>query len=138
MFPIEKPSMLDMLAQGAMGRTIPRGNISLYNLTNEKSLEKIADSAGAQIWQGFITFGSASAGYTGHNPNLPTGQTRDRLHNKRICTAFSVRMEPTTPGSRLKLHHTLPLTIGRAKTTGETHGTTSVTHRNSTPDNRRK
>lgn len=62
MFPIEKPSMLNTLAQGAMGQTIPAGSVSLYNLMDDKSLEKIAESAGARLWHGFITFGSASAG----------------------------------------------------------------------------
>jgi len=32
------------------------------NLLNEKSLDKIAESAGARLWKGFVTFGSASAG----------------------------------------------------------------------------
>lgn len=61
MFPIEKPSMLDTLVQGAMGRAIPHGSVSIYNLMDQASLEKIAENAGARLWHGFITFGSASA-----------------------------------------------------------------------------
>lgn len=59
MFPIEKPSMLDTLVQGAMGRAIPHESVSIYNLMDQASLEKIAENAGAR--HGFITFGSASA-----------------------------------------------------------------------------
>lgn len=62
MFPVEKPQMLNTLARGAMGQDIPPGSVSMLNLLDEKSLEKIAESAGARLWQGFITFGSASAG----------------------------------------------------------------------------
>lgn len=62
MFPVEKPSMLNTIARGAMGENIPEGSISMYNLLDEASLNKIAESAGAKLWKGFITFGSASAG----------------------------------------------------------------------------
>ncbi|KYN20692.1 hypothetical protein ALC57_06951 [Trachymyrmex cornetzi] len=62
MFPVEKPATLNTIARGAMGGTIPAGSISMMNLLDEKSLEKIAESAGQRVWQGFITFGSASAG----------------------------------------------------------------------------
>ncbi|KAL6419585.1 hypothetical protein ACFW04_011315 [Cataglyphis niger] len=43
MFPVEKPAMLNTIAQGAMGHAIPHGSVSLYNLMDEKSLEKIAE-----------------------------------------------------------------------------------------------
>lgn len=62
MFPVEKPSMLDTLAQGAMGHSIPQNRISMFNLMDTDSLERIAESASAKLWQGFVTFGSASAG----------------------------------------------------------------------------
>ena len=62
MFPVEKPQMLNTLARGAMGHNIPSGSISMTNLFDERSLERIAESAGTRLWQGFITFGSASAG----------------------------------------------------------------------------
>lgn len=62
MFPVEKPAMLNTIAQRAMGHTITHGSVSLYNLMDEKSLEKTAENAGTRLWQGFITFGSASAG----------------------------------------------------------------------------
>jgi len=62
MFPVEKPSMLNTLARGAMGGHIPAGSISMVNLLDEESLNRIAESAGERLWKGFITFGSASAG----------------------------------------------------------------------------
>ncbi|KYQ49730.1 hypothetical protein ALC60_11197 [Trachymyrmex zeteki] len=62
MFPVEKPRMLNTLAREAMGHNIPPGSISMTNLFDEKSLEKIAESVGARLCKGFITFGSASAG----------------------------------------------------------------------------
>lgn len=61
-FPVEKPTMINILAQGAIGQNLPAGSIPLYNMLDEKSLEKIPESAGARLLQGFITFGSASAG----------------------------------------------------------------------------
>ncbi|KYN50299.1 hypothetical protein ALC62_10467 [Cyphomyrmex costatus] len=45
-----------------MGNEIPAGSISLANLLDEDSLNRIADSAGKRVWKGFVTFGSASAG----------------------------------------------------------------------------
>jgi len=62
MFPVEKPSMLNTLARGAMGGRIPAGSISIVNLLDEESLNRIAESAGERLWKGFVTFGSASAG----------------------------------------------------------------------------
>lgn len=62
MFPVEKPSTLNTIARGAMGQTIPSGSVSLMNLLDEQSINRIAESAGKRAWQGFVTFGSASAG----------------------------------------------------------------------------
>lgn len=62
MFPMEKPSMLNTIARGAMGQEIPAGSFSMLNLLDEKTLDHIAESAGARLWRGFVTFGSASAG----------------------------------------------------------------------------
>ncbi|XP_039315426.1 uncharacterized protein LOC120359992 [Solenopsis invicta] len=62
MFPVEKPSMLNTIARGALGETIPSGSVSMYNLLDEDSLNRIAESAGERVWHGFVTFGSASAG----------------------------------------------------------------------------
>jgi hypothetical protein len=45
-----------------MGQRIPQGSIYMNNHLDEKSPDKIAESARACIWKVFITFGSASAG----------------------------------------------------------------------------
>lgn len=60
MFPVEKPALMNSIAQAAMGRLVPQGSIPLYNLMDEDTLEKIATSTISR--NGFITFGSASAG----------------------------------------------------------------------------
>jgi len=62
MFPVEKPSMLNNIAQGAMGGKVRPGTISMINLLDEASIDRIAESAGAKMWKGFMSFGSASAG----------------------------------------------------------------------------
>jgi len=62
MFPVEKPQMLNTIARGAMGQDLPPGSVSMMNLFDDQTLEKIAESAGARLWRGFMTFGSASAG----------------------------------------------------------------------------
>jgi len=62
MFPVERPSTLNTIARGAMGQTIPSGSISITNLFDEESLDRIAESTGRRLWKGFVTFGSASAG----------------------------------------------------------------------------
>lgn len=62
MFPVEKPSMLNTLARGALGGSIQPGTVSLSNLLDEDSLNRIVESTGTRLWAGFITFGSASAG----------------------------------------------------------------------------
>lgn len=62
MFPVERPSALNTIAHGAMGGNVPPGTISLHNLLDEQSLDRIAEGAGRKLWRGFISFGSASAG----------------------------------------------------------------------------
>ncbi|KYQ47802.1 hypothetical protein ALC60_13167, partial [Trachymyrmex zeteki] len=62
MFPVEKPSMLNTLARGALGGSIQPGTVSITNLLDEDSLNRTAASTGARLWAGFVTFGSASAG----------------------------------------------------------------------------
>lgn len=62
MFPVEKPSMLNTIAHGAMGGNVSPGTISLSNLLDEQTLDRITEGAGRKLWRGFISFGSASAG----------------------------------------------------------------------------
>jgi len=45
---VEKPSMLNTIARGAMEQHIERkeGSISMMNLLDDQSLDKVAESAG--------------------------------------------------------------------------------------------
>ncbi|KYQ58524.1 hypothetical protein ALC60_02477, partial [Trachymyrmex zeteki] len=54
MFPVEKPSMLNTLARGALGGAIQPGTVSLSTPLDEDSINRIAESAGAKLWAGFI------------------------------------------------------------------------------------
>lgn len=65
MFPAEKPALLNSMARGMSGHVIREGTVSMYNLLDEASLNKIAESAASKVWNGFITFGSATAGIFG-------------------------------------------------------------------------
>jgi hypothetical protein len=65
MFPVEKPAMLHTIAKGAMGHYIPPGSLSMTNLLDEQTIDRIAESAGIKIWRIFTSFGSASAGVIG-------------------------------------------------------------------------
>jgi len=49
MLPVEKHSMLNTIAREAMGQRKPEGSISMINFLDEKSLDKIAESAGTRI-----------------------------------------------------------------------------------------
>lgn len=40
MFPVEKPSMLNTIARGAMGQSIPAGVISMAGLLDEEALDR--------------------------------------------------------------------------------------------------
>lgn len=62
MFPVDRPAMLNIIAHGAMGGNVPPGTISLANLLDEQSLDRIAEGAGRKLWKGLVSFGSASAG----------------------------------------------------------------------------
>jgi len=50
------------IARGAIKQCVPEGSISLNNLLDEKSLDKITESARIRLSKRFVTFGSASAG----------------------------------------------------------------------------
>jgi len=65
MFPAEKPALLNTMARGISGRAIHDGTVSMYNLLDEASLQKIAESTASRLWKGFVTFGSATAGVVG-------------------------------------------------------------------------
>ncbi|KOC58647.1 hypothetical protein WH47_04874 [Habropoda laboriosa] len=65
MFPVEKSSIINSMAQGASGRAFSPGNIQISNLLDESALKKIAESTTKRLWAGFVTFGSVSAGIIG-------------------------------------------------------------------------
>lgn len=65
MFPAEKPALLNSIARGLTGHSFDSDAMSVYNLLDENSLNKIAESAAAKVWKGFVTFGSATAGVFG-------------------------------------------------------------------------
>jgi len=44
MFSVEKPSILNTIARRAMEQYISEGSISIMNLLNKKSLDKIAEN----------------------------------------------------------------------------------------------
>lgn len=62
MFPVEKPATLNTIAHGAMGGRVPPGIISMNNLLDESTLDRIAENTGRKLWNCFVSFGSASAG----------------------------------------------------------------------------
>lgn len=65
MFPAEKPALLNLMARGMTGQPVKDGSVSIYNLLDEASLQKIAETTASRIWGGFVKFGSATAGIFG-------------------------------------------------------------------------
>lgn len=65
MFPAEKPAVLNSVVRGLTGHSFDSDTVSVYNLLDEASLNKIAESAATKVWKGFVTFGSATAGIFG-------------------------------------------------------------------------
>lgn len=65
MFPIERSSVINSIAQGATGQQFTQGSLQMANLFDEEAINKIAESAGQKLWAGFIKFGSVSAGVLG-------------------------------------------------------------------------
>src|SRR5580765_3410146 len=65
MFPAEKPALLNTVARGLTGHSIDTNAVSMYNLLDDASLNKIAENAASRVWSGFVTFGSATAGIFG-------------------------------------------------------------------------
>ncbi|CAK9807063.1 hypothetical protein ANTQUA_LOCUS5127 [Anthophora quadrimaculata] len=65
MFPIERPAIVNSLAQGVTGREYSTQALHLHNLFDETTLNKLAESTGKRIWSGFVTFGSFTAGIMG-------------------------------------------------------------------------
>ncbi|XP_072745608.1 uncharacterized protein [Anoplolepis gracilipes] len=62
MFPAEKPALLNFIARGMTGQVVILGEVSIYSLLDEESLQKIASNTVSRIRGEFVTFGSATAG----------------------------------------------------------------------------
>jgi len=65
MFPAKISTILNTVAQGFTGQMIHADSVSLQNLLDENTLNKIYTSTVARIWNGLIIFGSATAGIFG-------------------------------------------------------------------------
>lgn len=65
MFPAEKPALLNDVVRQITGHQVHPGGASMYNLLDEASLNKIVESTTTKVWQGFVSFGSATAGIMG-------------------------------------------------------------------------
>ena len=65
MFPAERTAVLNTIARGVSGQPTLHQGISLTNLLDEESLNKIVDSTWNKMWSTFLTFGTASAGILG-------------------------------------------------------------------------
>lgn len=65
MFPAEKPMVLNTLGRGFSGYDISNKKMTIMNLMDEETLDKIASSAWGKFWTAFTSFGTASAGLIG-------------------------------------------------------------------------
>ena len=65
MFPTEKPNVLNSPAREILGHSNMNDKVSLMNLLDEKTLNKIAESAWGKFWTLFTNFGIASAVFIG-------------------------------------------------------------------------
>lgn len=61
MFPAAKPTILNTIARGAMGQSVKNQGVSLINIFDEETTDKIAQSAWGRFWTIFSDFGSTSA-----------------------------------------------------------------------------
>lgn len=61
MFPAEKSAVLHTIVRGFTGQIIQSDTVSLRNLLDENSLNKIYNNTLAKVWNGFTTFGAATA-----------------------------------------------------------------------------
>ncbi|XP_076384513.1 uncharacterized protein LOC143263387 [Megalopta genalis] len=65
MFPAEKAAIINSMARTMTGKNIPSGTLSLMDMINEDTLNQIAENAATKFWNGFLRFGSVSAGLIG-------------------------------------------------------------------------
>jgi hypothetical protein len=65
MFPVESVALINTLARTTAGHRVLASSISLTDFLNKDTLNKIAISASEKLWDGFLQFGTASAGVIG-------------------------------------------------------------------------
>lgn len=65
MFPQEKMNILNSIARQASGLPAQNQRVSLYNLMDEETLEKIANNTWNKVWNGVMNFGTISAAVIG-------------------------------------------------------------------------
>ena len=105
MFPVEKTAILNGLAQGTSGRTYAADTIEMHNLLDEQTLEKIANNTTKRIWDGFIKFGSISAGLMGIYVAWRIIKTIVNTILNGIALTSGIRMEHPTSGCGVDLTH---------------------------------
>jgi len=88
MFPAEKPALLNAIARGLTGHSMNIDGISVYNLLDEASLNKIVESTASRIWKGFINFGSARTCRNLHD--YPPDQIGHRHSHSRIRSLYGL------------------------------------------------
>ncbi|XP_076669653.1 uncharacterized protein LOC143369499 [Andrena cerasifolii] len=65
MFPAEKAAVLNTLARGISAKNIPAGSISIMGILDEETITTLAENAAAEFWNGFLKFGTVTAGLLG-------------------------------------------------------------------------
>lgn len=55
MFPAEKPALLNTMARAVMGYSVKNDTVSMFNLLDKNTLQKIADNTASRLWSGFIS-----------------------------------------------------------------------------------
>lgn len=61
LFAAEKQNLLDNIAHRADGHQINKNDVTMFNLMDQNTLDKIAESTGKRLWDGLITFGTVGA-----------------------------------------------------------------------------
>ena len=56
---------LNTLARGVSGKNIPAGSISIMGILDEETITTLAENAAAKLWNGFLKFGTVTAGLLG-------------------------------------------------------------------------
>lgn len=63
MFPVEKSALLNTIARGSAGYTVPTGSVSFHNLLDQNSIDHLAETTLHKMWHGLEKFGIVSAGF---------------------------------------------------------------------------